>query len=583
MRARARLARMQTNPPPLPEASQSLAARIGWLVLILATLYVCYFSNLGAIGFVGPDEPRYAWIARDMAESGDWVTPRLYGKPWFEKPPLYYWEAALSFKLFGVGEAAARLPSALSALLATLAMAWLALRLYGEETARWLLLLLPTTAGMIGFSHAAATDMPFSAMVTIAMVAAAVLLRLDSRPDLVSPTTTQNTSAQPTVSLSTLTQSTLFTAIVFGFFLGLAVLAKGPAGLILCGGAVFFWAAITKRWRDCLRVFHPAGIAVFCLTALPWYILCARRNPDFFRIFIIEHNFKRFLTPEFQHIQPFWFYAAILLVAFLPWTAALIWTLFAGSRRLFQRRKLAASDYFLLCWSGFCVLFFTVSRSKLPGYILPAIPAIGLMLSRCAVLPGTAKRRSFAIASLGGAALFGCAFAVVYRHEESILKNLVAFAPLFVVVVLALALANFLLGAFFLFSRKTAGLFAAVLTVLLAFALLDDILQFTPVSIISARYLADQLQANRVPIGDLRVAGIRRGTLYGLNFYLRANLLEWDRDPSRETYVLATGRLPCSKIPKELDCSVRWGQTGDADNFELLHLIPNASGPRSHP
>ena len=97
---------METNPPaPPPATTKSLAARFGWLVLILITLYVCYFSHLGTIGFVGPDEPRYAWIARDMAESGDWITPRLYGQPWFEKPPLYYWGAAVSFKLFGVTEA----------------------------------------------------------------------------------------------------------------------------------------------------------------------------------------------------------------------------------------------------------------------------------------------------------------------------------------------------------------------------------------------------------------------------------------------------------------------------------------------
>jgi len=124
-------------------AKNNLAARIGWAILILATLYICYFSHLGAIGFVGPDEPRYAWIARDMAETGDWITPRLYGKPWFEKPPLFYWGAAMCFKLFGVSEAAARLPSAISALFATLALAWLAWRLYGAETARWFLLLLP--------------------------------------------------------------------------------------------------------------------------------------------------------------------------------------------------------------------------------------------------------------------------------------------------------------------------------------------------------------------------------------------------------------------------------------------------------
>src|ERR1043166_240655 len=112
------------------ETAAPRAQRIGWAILVIATLYICYFSHLGVIGFVGPDEPRYAWIARAMAETGDWVTPRLYGKPWFEKPVLYYWAAAASFRLFGESEAAARLPCALSALLATLALAWLAARAY---------------------------------------------------------------------------------------------------------------------------------------------------------------------------------------------------------------------------------------------------------------------------------------------------------------------------------------------------------------------------------------------------------------------------------------------------------------------
>src|SRR3981081_211347 len=200
----------ETIAPIAKDPRTSTAARIGWTILILATLYVCYFSHLGAIGFVGPDEPRYAWIARDMAETGDWVTPRLYGKPWFEKPVLYYWGAAASFRLFGVSEAAARLPSAISALLATLALAWLASRLYGAETARWLLLLLPTTVGMIGFSHAAATDMPFSGMLTVAMVCAAVVIGL-----------TRNGNS-PVV-----TQTPWFALALFGIFLGLPVLAKG--------------------------------------------------------------------------------------------------------------------------------------------------------------------------------------------------------------------------------------------------------------------------------------------------------------------------------------------------------------------
>jgi 4-amino-4-deoxy-L-arabinose transferase-like glycosyltransferase len=346
-------------------APLSTPAKFVWLVLIIATVYLCYFHNLGAIGLVGPDEPRYAWIARDMAESGDWVTPRLYGKPWFEKPVLYYWGAAASFRIFGVTDVAARLPSAICALLATLSVAWLARRVYGAETARWVLLLLPTTVGMIGFSHAAATDMPFAGTLTVAMVFAAIVLRL-----------TRNDHSP------VLPRTPWLALLGFGFFLGLAVLAKGPAALILSGGAVFIWAVLSKRWRDAFRCLHPVAIASFCFTALPWYIVCTRRNPDFFRVFIIEHNFKRFLTPEFQHIQPFWYYVPIVLAAFLPWAVALLTTAILGAMRYARRRQISSSTLFLLCWTLFCLLFFSISRSKLPGYILPSIPAIGLLLAK---------------------------------------------------------------------------------------------------------------------------------------------------------------------------------------------------------
>src|SRR5438477_4429282 len=347
-----------TTPPP--------AQRLGWALLIAITLGVCYFSHLDVIGFVGPDEPRYAWIARDMAETGDWVTPRLYGKPWFEKPPLLYWGGALFFKLIGEGhpEVAARLPSAICALLATLALAWLAWRTYGEECARWLLLLLPTSVGMIGFSHAAATDMPFAGMLTIAMVCAAVVLGL----------------ARSIEDTPILPRTPWLALLLFGFFLGLAVLAKGPAAIILSGGAVFFWAIFTKRWRDAFRLLHPAAIAAFCVTALPWYILCARRNPDFFRIFIIEHNFKRYLTPEFQHVQPFWFYVPIICIALFPWTTV-VFSLFPGTALKLKRdSRDSAFLFFATAWIVWPLLFFSVSQSKLPGYILPSVlPAMLLI------------------------------------------------------------------------------------------------------------------------------------------------------------------------------------------------------------
>jgi 4-amino-4-deoxy-L-arabinose transferase-like glycosyltransferase len=421
----------ETIAPIAENPRSSTAARIGWAILILATLYVCYFSHLGAIGFVGPDEPRYAWVARDMVETGDWVTPRLYGKPWFEKPVLYYWGAAVCFKLFGVSEAAARLPSAISALLATLALAWLALRLYGAETARWLLLLLPTTVGMIGFSHAAATDMPFSGMLTIAMVCAAVGLGL---------TRDENTPILP--------RTPWLALILFGFFLGLAVLAKGPAAIILSGGAIFFWALFTKRWRDAFRLLHPAAIASFCLTALPWYILCAVRNPDFFRIFIIEHNFKRYLTPEFQHLQPFWYYVPVLLVAFLPWTGILLWTAAVGGTQIVQPKKISSASFFLLCWFLFVVFFFTLSRSKLPGYILPAFPSICLIAARACVASTSAHRKSFRFSLIIVAVFLFLLLVLVRMVAPNISFGNEKFGGIAGLIIALMGLANVFLGIF---------------------------------------------------------------------------------------------------------------------------------------
>ncbi len=525
----------------------AIAARIGWAVLICATLYVCYFSHLGAIGFVGPDEPRYAWIARDMAESGDWVTPHLYGKPWFEKPPLYYWGAAICFKLFGVSEAAARLPSAVSALLATLAMAWLAWRIYGQETARWLLLLLPTTVGMIGFSHAAATDMPFSAMLTIAMVCAAVLLRLPlecgGSPPL-SPN--EATAAKPTEAPATapssfisFTSSTSFTSLLFGLFLALAVLAKGPAAIILCGGAVFLWALFTKRWRDALRLLHPAAIAAFCITALPWYLLCTRRNPDFFRIFIIEHNFKRYLTPEFQHIQPFWFYLPIAFVGLFPWVGMAI----SAITYVFRRKlgmQLDALTIYILCWAWFPLIFFSASKSKLPGYVLPAIPAfvfltaLGLAkLLRTEKVPVPAGFAALALTPVSVIAVIG--LSEFFRP----LSNTVEFRAYGSKCLLLSSIA--IVAVVALSTRKRYE--AAILTGSVAWVCLLILTTLGPLrwmdSWFSPRSIASAILRDRQMTADVRTLSLQRGWQFGLNFYLQRELQEWN--PSEpQGYVLAS-------------------------------------------
>ena len=560
----------QTDNPTLEASSTSLASRLAWVALLFATLYICYFYNLGAIGLVGPDEPRYAWIARNMAETGDWVTPRLYGKPWFEKPVLYYWGAALSFKLFGVSEVTARLPSALSALLATLAMAWLALRIYGPETARWLLLLLPTTVGMIGFSHAAATDMPFAAMLALATVCVAVILELAKN---------EHTPILP--------RTPWLALLLLGFFLGLAVLAKGPAAILLSGGAVFLWALATKRWRDAFRCLHPVAIASFCVTALPWYILCARRNPEFFRVFIIEHNFKRYLTPEFQHIQPFWFYIPILFVACIPWTPLLLWSGIRGLISWQQTRQLSPFAIFLLAWAGFCILFFSTSQSKLPGYILPALPPMALLLARSYVGERSRRPRLFLWLQCGVGATAILVAIVVWSLPFGASRITAHVATGAGWVLALLGNANLLLA---IPPRKNFAGFvvramcvAPVLLIVLVFRpLAGDFLARDP----SGRYLAAEVEKLQATSDALRagfyVARMTRGQQYSLSFYLHREVPDWESarptdslvivpSPSVSCGALITPPWSCSGAPIEL------GSTGWS-----IYRVTKTDVPKAH-
>jgi 4-amino-4-deoxy-L-arabinose transferase-like glycosyltransferase len=541
----------------LPESQPlSPTARFLWLALILSTLYLCYFHNLGAIGLVGPDEPRYAWIGRDMRETGDWITPRLYGKPWFEKPPLYYWGAALSFKFLGVSDTTARLPSALSALLATLALAWLALRLYGSETARWLLLLLPTTVGMIAFSHAAATDMPFAAMLTIATVFATKLLNLFPSVPAQSQSGTRSKSSLR--SFTSLTSFTSLDSFFFGVFLGLATLAKGPAAIILSGGAVLLWAFFTKRWRDAFRCLHPIAIASFCLTALPWYILCARRNPDFFRVFIIEHNFNRFLTPQFQHVQPVWFYIPILLIAFLPWSLALFWSLLFGALRYLPSRRPSPPTLLFLSWSLVCLLFFSLSKSKLPGYILPAIPTIGVLLARSVAYLVRQHEKSFRwlLISYGLLSAVIGTVLVVMAHPFHINKPL-GFALISVACVLLLfGLANFLLAnkenhATSLQHVAPSCVVPVLLLVGMIHLVASPWLRYDP----SGKTLATEIQDHRIPIDQLFVQPMQRGQQLSLNFYLHREIQNWDPDSPKDGYLLLSSKSCNSQVKPPWTCA----------------------------
>lgn len=495
-------------PPPDSRRFPSKLTRenLGWLLLIAASLYIGYFSHLGTLGFIGPDEPRYAWVAREMAESGDWVTPRLYGKPWFEKPVLYYWGAALSFQWFGVNERSARLPSAISALLATLALGWLASRLFGRVTGRWLLVLLPTSVSMIGFSHAASMDMPFSAMLILAMVAAAIA---------VGPAPLPWNGSHRRVQWLTL--------MAFGVFLGAATLAKGPVAIVLAAGSIALWALATRRWNEASRLIHPVALLAFCATALPWYALCAARNPEFLSVFLLEHNFARYLTPVFRHEQPFWFYIPVLVAGLFPWILLLIADLYRAARRPREEVVARPKVAFLLAWALFPVLFFSLSKSKLPGYILPSLPVFAV-LAACRAASLLDKPRRIAgdvfAALVAGTPLLAagiCSWGFDRLFQASAPAKLVPFLS----VTMFLGLAACLVLAV----RRNRGalLLTGLLATLVLIAGAEALALRWSDALLSARRAAQAVPPSE-GWQNACVFRLRRGSHYALNFYLRREL-----------------------------------------------------------
>jgi 4-amino-4-deoxy-L-arabinose transferase-like glycosyltransferase len=474
-----------------------------FILLAVALIWACFFSGIGNLGLLGPDEPRYAWVAREMAESGDWVTPRLYGQPWFEKPPMYYWAAAIRFRTLGVSEFTARLPSGQTAVLAALVLTLAAWRFYGAATARMVLLMFPACVGVFGFARAATTDMMFSAFLGVAMVGAAVLAGFPrgSRPKR-------------------------YWLLLFGLALAFATLAKGPAAVVLAGGSVAIWALVTRRWKDALRLAYPSAVITFFLVAAPWYVLCGMRNSDFVQTFLISHNIERYLTPVFQHVQPFWFYGPILLLGLVPWTPLLAGVVLDGWQRRREGALRDSAGFFFGCWALFPLLFFSFSQSKLPGYILPVFPALVLLMARSVTRAMEEKRAaaSWLVAGVGATLVaLGCSAGFWSRRlpAEAGLGGSEPLTPWIVVAV-------------------TTGIFVALLAVArrhrfaLAFSsvVLAGFVVATSYGILpridphlSPRAAAQAAGADGPPLYAYR---LHRAWHYGLNFYLHRELPLWE-------------------------------------------------------
>ena len=527
-------------------------------VLLAVSLFLLLYGLVpifggDRLGLVGADEPRYAQIAREMLASHDrvctelhaeiiphslrWtdlrnsaqclasgtVTPILYGRPWLEKPALYYWRAMSFFREFGVSDWSARLPSS-SGAFALIVLIFLHMRRFRPGGQLDAALITASALGVVGFARGASTDMQLAAPFCIGMLGWYAWYETGRK----------------------------FWLFDLYFFGAAATLAKGPVAPFLAFSIILLFAALRREWSLLRRTIWIPGILLYLAMVLPWYIEVQRRNPTFYRAFFLEHNLERFATNRYQHHQPFWFYLAVLILGLMPWTALAIRAMVDAvqdsvaewkarrkpARYLGHVRAGDAFPEFLVLWALFPVIFFSFSGSKLPGYILPSIPPITILtgdylnrirrdgLSRwllwthaliCAILvfvlvlaPQHMKYEMLAppIAWLfaAGASSVGSALLIVV-----IVKRWGIPKVLYATLIPVLGLMIFLLG----FSGRELDLNY------------------------SARPLAQALQQVAPGVRLIAVAKIRRDMDYGLAFYRDQPMIHYDVDGvPREEHLL---------------------------------------------
>jgi len=322
-----------------------------WLIPLLSIWFALFLGNRP---FASPDEGRYVEIPREMVASGDYITPRLNGVKYFEKPPLYYWLQAISIKAFGIQESAMRLWGVFFAMLGCMGTYFVGRRFFNPQAGIAAALILAASPLYYALSRLIILDMAITAFVSLSLWA--FLVTIHTPPGR---------------------QRRLWAYAFYGC-LSLGVLTKGLMALAIPGPVILIWALGTRRWKDLWPAYLPSGIFVFLAIAAPWHILAALENPDFiYKYFIVEH-FMRYTTDVHMRTKPFWFFIPVLSLGLFPWIS-LLWS---AVRQGFKTQNLDQRSImiFLLVWIGWTFGFFSVSNSKLVPYILPCFPPLALIL-----------------------------------------------------------------------------------------------------------------------------------------------------------------------------------------------------------
>ncbi len=334
-------------------ASQNRVSGIGersWFWLVCLVCLVIVFSNLGSSALFDPDEGRNAEKAREILLLGDWVTPYENFLPTLDKPVFFYWLVAISFKLFGLSEWSARLPSALAGLGCIFLVYRFARVQWGLQEGLWSSLVLITSLEFFLFSRIVIFDMTLTFFISLALFSFYAVTQTDDP------------------------RAGKRHCLLMYAAMGAGTLVKGPIALVLSGMIIFFYLLVTRKWFLLRRLNIPLGAIVCFAVVAPWYLWVEARNPGYLRYFLWEEHFVRYLTPHFSRTKGWYYFFLVLGIGFLPWSFFIPVT----AKNLWNR-TFTGANLFLTLWVILPFAFFSASNAKLPHYILPIYPALAIL------------------------------------------------------------------------------------------------------------------------------------------------------------------------------------------------------------
>ncbi|MDR3478515.1 MAG: glycosyltransferase family 39 protein [Gammaproteobacteria bacterium] len=452
-------------------AKQSWVIDVLGLIVLLGLFYAIW---IGSHALVTPDEGRYSEVAREMVVSGDYITPRLNGVAFLDKPVLYYWLQASAIKMFGLAEWSLRFWPALIGILGCLVTYITGRVLFDRRTGILSAIILATSPLYYGGSHYTNLDLEVASLISNSLLCFIAAMHAGS---------------------SRVKKYLLIAAYIFA---GLAALTKGLIGIVFPMMIIGSWIVLLNRWDTILKMRLLMGMVIFFVITVPWYVLVQKANPEFLHFFFVTQQVSRFLTTQdFNSKAAVWFYVPVVLAGLFPWSVFLIQSLVQKIKLVWGDRKHHPVELYLLLWFFIVLVFFSIPRSKTVGYILPIFPVSALLIGSYLnqVWHDAKKIRALSTAFLIFSGLIGAGLFMAPAF------NLIEIPPVFLPYLRAMGLIILFSGmtGFFVSRQKSMAPLFACSTVTIVLVLLTFVASTPFINDKSVKPIALTLKPNLQP------------------------------------------------------------------------------------